>query len=721
VNSYEKTVLSTKEHESLESFLIPMKRYSCSFVTGCLFFVFLFYPISASAILVFREDFDTPTALINENYDTRYSESQIQNGNLVLFYVTATNSEPSGVECRLPSVGKSPDVRRIVLHFGESGSEMSNSLFISYAIGPGRGLSLVPFPYGKLSNIRSGPRTGYILRFLRHGDGTNEMEIYRNDTGWVDKLKNVWIPSNPVKTLRRVEITHRKSGDHTITTSFDTGSRYEYTVGFHDDAYPPGDIQRGLQVTGKAHSGIAAAGEVRLQTDTWTVEDEYISTEPSGNTRLKKNRMPKEEPGNENTPSNLGQKKYDSASSLASAFAEARVLFEKSDSLAARAIVLDILSMDSAHADALELLGMIEMASQKYSSANNCLSRALALRQAVLGRAHPKAADSMDRLAQLYESCSKDPADVERLYEDAWRIRAQAYGVEDPRVVISLKELANLYISQGKNTEARKLLNTAVRILETAHGPHHIDIADNLNLLARTYRVYGHFSAAEKLYLRELAIKEKYYGPDHPVVQACVYNLSYFYMAFAQYAKAEPFEQRLLGMLEKTLDFGHPEIGGRFYNLGFIASSKGQYPEAENYYRKALAIREKALGPGHTFTATTLSNLAYVLSMLKRYDEAARMYRRAIGITEKEMGMDHPHLSDYLNNLGVIYIEQSRFGDAEPLLKRALVIKEKTAGKESPELNGILGHLSMLCRKTGRPMEADFYAHRVQEIKNGGP
>ena len=121
---------------------------------------------------------------------------------------------------------------------------------------------------------------------------------------------------------------------------------------------------------------------------------------------------------------------------------------------------------------------------------------------------------------------------------------AEKFGEQDPRLAMSLNNLALLYEDQGKNAEAGPLHERALVIYEKALGPEHPLVATSLNNLAELYRTQGKYAEAEPLYQRSLAIAEKALGPEHPYVATVLENYADLLRKTDQNAEAEKLEER---------------------------------------------------------------------------------------------------------------------------------------------------------------------------------
>lgn len=93
---------------------------------------------------------------------------------------------------------------------------------------------------------------------------------------------------------------------------------------------------------------------------------------------------------------------------------------------------------------------------------------------------------------------------------------AEAFGEEDPRLSLSLNNLAAVFHTQAKYTMAEPLYLRALAIKEKLHTGDHTEVALNLHNLAVLYSARKMYPVAEKHYKLALEMKERLFGKDHP-------------------------------------------------------------------------------------------------------------------------------------------------------------------------------------------------------------
>jgi len=123
---------------------------------------------------------------------------------------------------------------------------------------------------------------------------------------------------------------------------------------------------------------------------------------------------------------------------------------------------------------------------------------------------------------------------------------AKSFHPHDPRLLVSVENLANLYASQNRFDEAETYAKQAVEISAQAFGNDHPNLARCLNNLAGIYYQQGRYTEAEPLSRRLLAIFEKNYPQDHTDVVMSTINLAMLYHVQGKYELAERLYIRVI-------------------------------------------------------------------------------------------------------------------------------------------------------------------------------
>src|SRR5437868_2579102 len=95
---------------------------------------------------------------------------------------------------------------------------------------------------------------------------------------------------------------------------------------------------------------------------------------------------------------------------------------------------------------------------------------------------------------------------------------AEDLGEDNPRLVLTLESLAEVFWRQRKFHQAAPICRRVLRIYETLLGADHLDVAVIANNLAMLYHSWQKYGEAAPYYQKALLIKSKGLGPDHPDV-----------------------------------------------------------------------------------------------------------------------------------------------------------------------------------------------------------
>ncbi len=350
-------------------------------------------------------------------------------------------------------------------------------------------------------------------------------------------------------------------------------------------------------------------------------------------------------------------------------------------------------------ASLLEAIGTVYLNLGLYDQSAPLLEKALATREARLGKEHPDVATSLARVALLYRHQVRY-AEAEPLFRRALAIREKALRPEHPEVAEILKQMAILHRQQGRYAEAEALLERAVTIFEQELGPEHPDVARCLRVLGGVRMGQGRYDEAERFLKAALAIDEKAYGEFHWQTAISLYDLGTLGIWQAEYAEAERYFRRALPILVKILTESHPRVADTYVGLGYVFKVRGQHADAEREYRRALEIYEQAFGGDHSRVANGLFELGDTLLQQGRLAEAEPLFQRSVEIRERTMGKGHHSTAESLLGLAKLRARQSRSADAERLFERAHAIWERHP--RHTDTQGIPETYAAHLRATGR-------------------
>jgi tetratricopeptide (TPR) repeat protein len=349
----------------------------------------------------------------------------------------------------------------------------------------------------------------------------------------------------------------------------------------------------------------------------------------------------------------------------------------------------------------------------RYAMASFAVTLFLALETALV----PAAAQQVDlnaiqrRFHQFYES-GNYPAALQEAQKLEIGVKAR-FGVNHASYGDALNNLARVYASQAKYSEAQEHYKRALTVIEKTRGAGHPDVATILANLANAYMAQGKYAVSEVFYKHALEIHENALGAASPVLARTLNNLANVYAAQGKYADAQALLTRALTIRERALGAGHPDVALIFNNLGETYRDQRKYAEAEGLYSRAVAIYEHAVGADSPDLARSLDNLASTYVAQGRYPEAEELYKRALVIDEKAFGPDHANVGEILHDLSGVYEAKGQPAEADGLSKRALGIREKALGQDHPEVAKTLDSLAIRFAGRGDSENALAYSRKA--------
>ena len=182
-------------------------------------------------------------------------------------------------------------------------------------------------------------------------------------------------------------------------------------------------------------------------------------------------------------------------------------------------------------------------------------------------------------------------------YEDAeaWFLAAErvATGFEpsDPRLALTLGNLADFYHAQARDDEAEPLYWEALDLLERIDGPDAPRVGRFVADLAAFYTVLDRYQEAEPLYLRALDTLEWELGPAHLDVLIVRTGLAGLYLQQTRYTEAETIYRKVLATLLETPDADQDHLVTVLEEYALVLRQTGRDTDALTLEARARALR----------------------------------------------------------------------------------------------------------------------------------
>jgi tetratricopeptide (TPR) repeat protein len=158
--------------------------------------------------------------------------------------------------------------------------------------------------------------------------------------------------------------------------------------------------------------------------------------------------------------------------------------------------------------------GLRQLDSGDTQGALENLQQAVTLGEELFGDSHPRVANQLGNLGELYRSTGDYPAAV-AAFRRSTRILEQSYGARSPLAAAPLAGLAQTLLELGRIDEALTTLRRQLDAYERAYGPSNGRLAKTHSLMGRALAQQGLFDAALGHHSTAASIAKAAYGHDH--------------------------------------------------------------------------------------------------------------------------------------------------------------------------------------------------------------
>ncbi len=336
----------------------------------------------------------------------------------------------------------------------------------------------------------------------------------------------------------------------------------------------------------------------------------------------------------------------------------------------------------------------------KFADSERELTSVLAAQQKVLGKLHTETLMTLTNLGNNYLAQGKG-AQAEKVREEALEGFLKTEGPDGLNTLSAMENLAISYVMRGSFQRAEALAvqvhGTRRRIL----GAEHPLVLQIMGTLAAIYGTEGKLHESEKMHEEALALSRKLRGVEHSFTLVLMNNLAECRYDLGRYSEAEPLFLETLELRRKTLGASHPSTLSTMGHLADNYLLSGQYAKAEKLYLETIELRTAKLGPSHPSTIMAVSGLAWVRRMMGNYASAEELYGKAIAAHRTSPGVEHPYTLNDMGGLAETYLAEGKYAEAATLFQQTLELRKKVLGPDNPATAGTMRGLAVTQRKQG--------------------
>ncbi|KAI9840817.1 MAG: hypothetical protein M1837_001290 [Sclerophora amabilis] len=343
--------------------------------------------------------------------------------------------------------------------------------------------------------------------------------------------------------------------------------------------------------------------------------------------------------------------------------------------------------------------------SGRYERALELETRALELRNTLLGSEHPDTLRSMSRVGRYFSDIGrlhKAAAVVKKVFE----ARQKIFGLENRETLESMECLAINYNMQNRLQEATSLMEQALDLRQKVFGEADDGTITDMSHLAAYYRRLGRYLEALKLEEEVLLKRGRSLGEAHPDTLISMNNLAVTYGEIGQKQRATDLHEKVVSICMQILGDGHSDSATAMHNLAVSYGELGKHIEAVDLETRVLKLRRKHLGDTHPGTLRAMGNLATAYEATSQYQELLVLRRELLQRSEMLFGPNHPTTLSVMSDLATSNEMSGQYQDALQLREKLARLYETSIGHDNPATTKTRSNLATSYQITGLHKEA---------------
>jgi tetratricopeptide (TPR) repeat protein len=352
----------------------------------------------------------------------------------------------------------------------------------------------------------------------------------------------------------------------------------------------------------------------------------------------------------------------------------------------------------------------------RYEEAEELFMQVLQTMNRVHTNEHPHTLLSMHNLASLYITQQRWK-EAEGLFMQVMQIRKRVFHNEHPDLLNSMRNLASTYNGQGRLKEAEELEVQVMQTSKRVLGDEHPDTLHIMRNLASTYNSQGRLKEAEELEVQGMQTSKRVLSDEHPLTLAFILSLAGTYSKQGRFKEAEELEVQVMQIRKRVLSDEHPNTLNSMHKLAATYRSQGRWDETEELEMQVMQTRKRVLGDEHLDTLNSMATLASTYSSRERWKEAEELEVQVMQTRKRVLGEEHPDTLNSMVILSSTYSSRERWKEAEELEVQVMQTRKRVLSDEHPDTLNSMRNLALTYIKQKRWKEAEELQVQVMQTR----
>jgi CHAT domain-containing protein len=364
----------------------------------------------------------------------------------------------------------------------------------------------------------------------------------------------------------------------------------------------------------------------------------------------------------------------------------AQYQFPKSETLFTEAIAISSNQRQALHPEHIALLTSyadLLALQNKFEAAAAQMQAVQKLDETLYGKGSIQFVRVTAALGKLYLNAGNYPQATAQLDDALATLRSLPKRYVNDETGI-LETLAELWLARGDFKRSEDFYLEALRLKKRDAAGEAVFAAGTTTKLAELYQTQGRYSDAHKLLAAVVAMYQKT-GRTNDEYTAALSSLALLNLKMGQYREAEQNALRARTITknlwkEQSLNYANAQV-----LLARIVTEMGRYKQAQGYLEQAYALFKNYYGESNINTAKLLSQLALNYYYQGQNEPALRTLNTALRNTEAAVGTEHIEYAGMQRTLAQLYISMGLYAKADTLLGRVQLVQQKLLGLKHPD------------------------------------